>query len=240
MAKDSEDTCNACGRVRRISSKGLCWTCYKKTLKGDCIKCGRYLPIVSKGRCASCARADRVGTCRLCGAEGRLWSGNRCWTCYHHDPEVNSKHKAAVRKSNLKQFYQLTHEQFEERLEAQGYCCAICRRPASEYPRNFSVDHDHACCPGQKTCGACIRGLVCQDCNNLLGQSKEDVSILQAAVRYLSKPRSAGRTVVKEDKEASQVAVEAPAEPDEAAAAQPEDETPEAPEEASTAVEEQA
>ena len=43
-----------------------------------------------------------------------------------------------------------------------------------------------------------------------------------------------------EPQEASQVAVEAPTEPDEAAAAQPEGEAPEAPEEAPTAAEEQA
>lgn len=32
------------------------------------------------------------------------------------------------------------------------------------------VDHDHKCCPGQYSCGKCIIGLLCRNCNAMLGQ----------------------------------------------------------------------
>ena len=63
----------------------------------------------------------------------------------------------------------ITLERYQAMLTAQGGCCAVCRRSASEFPRAFHVDHDHACCPGKKTCGNCVRGLLCPNCNKNLG-----------------------------------------------------------------------
>lgn len=32
---------------------------------------------------------------------------------------------------------------YEARFEEQGGCCAICRRPQSDFSKRFAVDHDH-------------------------------------------------------------------------------------------------
>jgi hypothetical protein len=68
----------------------------------------------------------------------------------------------------LRTTFGLTLEQYDEILEAQGGVCAICGAPPGE--KNLGVDHDHACCPSsRKTCGKCIRGLLCMNCNQELG-----------------------------------------------------------------------
>ena len=31
------------------------------------------------------------------------------------------------------------------------------------------IDHDHSCCPESRSCGQCIRGVICSGCNTMLG-----------------------------------------------------------------------
>lgn len=71
--------------------------------------------------------------------------------------------------------YGLTQQQFAAILEKQGGRCAICR--TDEWLPH--VDHDHV--TGQ------IRGLLCVNCNTLLGRAKDSVLALRQAIRYLGK-----------------------------------------------------
>jgi hypothetical protein len=84
----------------------------------------------------------------------------------------------------------LTPEQFIELARSQDFVCAICGRFATPKPdgswRELSIDHDHACCPsGKKQCGKCIRGLLCDKCNQLLGLAGDEIDLLLDAVAYL-------------------------------------------------------
>jgi len=69
--------------------------------------------------------------------------------------------------------------------EARGDICWAC----GTNTRRLHMDHDHSCCPiyCNKKCGKCIRGLLCQRCNNVLGHVKESRELLSALSNYLDR-----------------------------------------------------
>lgn len=86
----------------------------------------------------------------------------------------------------IRYVYNLSREQFEHLLRAQDGVCGICRTdlPGGRSGR-WNVDHDHACCEGDKSCGGCVRGLLCNACNHGLGNFRDDVESLGRAIEYL-------------------------------------------------------
>ena len=64
-----------------------------------------------------------------------------------------------IRDKQLRVKYVITLEEYEERT-ADG--CELCGEKSE---RAYHVDHDHSCCNGQKTCGKCVRGIICHKCN---------------------------------------------------------------------------
>lgn len=70
--------------------------------------------------------------------------------------------------------------------EAQGGC-PICRR-TDPGRAGWVVDHDHTCCPRERSCASCRRGVICQACNMILGYVKDDPEVLRRAIAYLADP----------------------------------------------------
>lgn len=68
-------------------------------------------------------------------------------------------------------------------LAIQQGVCKICG--GTDNGRRLAIDHDHSCCPGHYSCGKCIRGLLCQRCNTILGLAEDKPWILSDASRYL-------------------------------------------------------
>jgi hypothetical protein len=49
------------------------------------------------------------------------------------------------------------------------------------------IDHDHKCCPGKTACGKCVRGLLCNRCNLLLGMVESEPHLIPAyLIQYLA------------------------------------------------------
>lgn len=81
-------------------------------------------------------------------------------------------------KNDVKRKYNLTIEQYNALLLKQDNKCAICftDSPGINIMR-FAVDHDHATSQ--------VRGLLCSWCNTGLGQFKDNISLLENAIKYL-------------------------------------------------------
>lgn len=89
----------------------------------------------------------------------------------------NAETKRSNRDVWLWMMYRLTIEQYDA-LAANG--CLFCG--SSE---DLVVDHDHGCCDGRKSCGSCVRGVLCRTHNVWLGMIDDDTEILWRAIEYL-------------------------------------------------------
>jgi hypothetical protein len=105
---------------------------------------------------------------------------SRRWKAKLTPAELKAHHK----KADLKKYYGMTLEEYEHRFAKQGGVCAICKMSDSS-GRRLAVDHNHNCCPGKKSCGKCIRGLLCSPCNHALGRFDAVANFAVAATIYM-------------------------------------------------------
>ena len=80
--------------------------------------------------------------------------------------------------------YSLTEERYAEMLEACNNQCPGCGRSFDDLARKADIDHFHDCCESG-SCGKCVRGLLCHDCNLLIGHSKDSPMTLINLAQYL-------------------------------------------------------
>ena len=81
----------------------------------------------------------------------------------------------------------ITVEQYEKMYAEQNGCCAMCGKSEKENGRQLAIDHDHSCCPEPlRSCGKCIRGLLCSDCNVALGYYESTLK-KELARQYLTR-----------------------------------------------------
>lgn len=99
---------------------------------------------------------------------------------------LRARCRACTRIWRLNDAYGITPGQVDALFDGQGRSCLICDTKDAKWV----IDHDHACCPGERrTCGQCIRGILCDPCNTGLGRFSDSIETLQAAIRYLEKSR---------------------------------------------------
>lgn len=110
-----------------------------------------------------------------------------CKTCNrikrkHYRKAYYERNKDALKQQNIARRYGLSPEQYRDMI-ANG--CEVCGKKEPEV--KLCVDHDHSCCPGQYTCGKCVRGILCSSHNMILGQMKDNHEHLQAMAKYIRK-----------------------------------------------------
>lgn len=134
-------------------------------------------------------RTGLMGYCRECNAaKSRAWKALNPDRAADHQARRAPRSTLERRKVGLWVNFRMTWEEYQGRLADQGGACAICLTddPGTK-SGTFHIDHDHACCPGSKTCGGCVRGLLCSSCNRGIGHLKDDPQRLLSAVAYLTR-----------------------------------------------------
>src|SRR6185437_10342750 len=89
--------------------------------------------------------------------------------------------KLTLKNRRLKNRFGITYEEYQQLLKSQNEVCKICQKKESTNTRTNNkirpVDHDH------KT--KKVRGILCDSCNKGLGNLRDDINLLLAAIEYL-------------------------------------------------------
>ena len=80
-----------------------------------------------------------------------------------------------ARTRHLRDNYGLDPDLYDAMVFCQDGKCAICKR--TDHRRRLDIDHDH------KT--GKVRGLLCEKCNKMLGQARDNRDTLMAGAEYL-------------------------------------------------------
>lgn len=137
-----------------------------------------------------CTNPQRHGRgylyCDDCAPKMKAETKLRCdaaWRAAH------PKDAAGWRERNLLQRWGLTPDQWDAMLESQGGRCGnLACRTTDPGKRGWHVDHDHGCCPGnKKSCGKCIRGLLCGRCNRAAGLVDDDPNALRGLADFIDR-----------------------------------------------------
>jgi hypothetical protein len=114
---------------------------------------------------------DRTEICSPCREASRLYQNNKRLErikALGYDPRRFKRHH-------------VSEEKYKEMLGLYDGKCWVCKT------RDGSViDHDHSCCPKTHSCGKCVRGILCSNCNTAIGLIKEDVEVAKNIEKYLN------------------------------------------------------
>lgn len=83
--------------------------------------------------------------------------------------------------SRLKRVYGIDLARYHQMLQDQDEKCPGCKRHQSEVIFKFAVDHCH------ETNN--VRGLLCINCNAILGQARDSIQVLENLSGYLNKTK---------------------------------------------------
>lgn len=89
-----------------------------------------------------------------------------------------------VREKQVFYIYKVTPAQHKQLLESQEFKCANTKCGAA-VDLTSPIDHDHSCCKGKASCGRCIRGILCGNCNFGMGSFRDSPNLLRGAIEYL-------------------------------------------------------
>ena len=140
-----------------------------------CTKCGNEWPITDFFRQRTRGPTKRKSYCKHCAKlEQREWrKKNPDWEKRRYAKEV-----LATRERHLIRKYGVNLARYDAMFAAQDGRCKVCKHKKDKV---LDVDHCH-------TTGV-VRGLLCGNCNRMIGYANDDPTVLREAAAYLEETR---------------------------------------------------
>jgi len=128
------------------------------------VKCGTY-----SGYSTHIKNKEKpCDPCRFSANEYRRLKRNKDIEKIGYDPRRFKRHNT-------------TKEAYDNMLKKYNGKCWICKNKKAVH-----IDHDHSCCNDDSfSCGKCIRGVLCSNCNTAIGLLNDDVRLIKSALKYL-------------------------------------------------------
>jgi len=103
---------------------------------------------------------------------------------YHTRPATREAHRKAAYRYTLKR-YGMSIEDKEAMFKEQGGECGICGKEFKNvFDRDTQVDHCHK---SEGKGAVIVRGLLCNNCNNMIGKVGDDITLLERGITWLRK-----------------------------------------------------
>lgn len=144
---------------------------------------------------------DKFGTTHHVLKDGtkKAYKDSTCMVCRRNkhleNPEKREVHRRGTKnwyynnpdkaKAQRLRRYGITLEEYNLMRKEQQYCCAICKRHESEVEQGKAVSSETALQVDHCHDKGTIRGLLCTNCNTLIGKAKDDIDVLSSAIEYL-------------------------------------------------------
>lgn len=139
-------------------------------------------------------------TCNKCGeqkeidlfAKGKNYKDGRrntCKKCHTSYVKQYYKNNPDKREYNMKRYalyegnwqrHHLSKEKYEELLSVYNGKCHACKDRIAT-----NIDHDHNCCNKSRSCGKCVRGVLCSQCNTALGLLQDSRQKIKNLLEYI-------------------------------------------------------
>jgi len=128
--------------------------------------------------CTLCEQMKPVSAFRFVDKK-RGFRASRCNECdkVYNQKRLAEQTERAYRWKYIKEKTTEVQKVYSKMLKKQDYKCRICGISTEELDKNLCVDHCHTT---EK-----IRGLLCSNCNSVLGFSKDNIDVLKSAIKYL-------------------------------------------------------
>ena len=122
----------------------------------------------ASGECLNCGESYH-------GRKNKRMCSKVCADAFYYRTRENGRERAFYERVWHK--YRLTPDAYDAMVSAG---CAVCGAES-----NLVIDHDHGCCPVVRSCGRCVRGVLCKACNTAEGMLAGDPDRALAMAAYL-------------------------------------------------------